>query len=643
MSHFNEIANGKSPNSKKRTELFQNISRQYIQGQMQSAYFDYHNEAVNKLAEEILKLKDSRKARKWSIEVIAEKSGLSIDDPRDGQLMGTANIAIARLATDLKKLERSIQGEKEEKRFNDDILNAFKTNDEGFDIIRDGQENVHAEMRLITRLLKTYKEIEATAAFAPPKIYIGISKLCCLDCSIAVKAVNSSKALNIDEVSEDISTEENIKKIILLESRGGHGLLTKKWKDILPPFLTIGNKNYNKEIHDRYKEIKLQMVSQQKEQGSSDLDQDDKAHQSGSHKLLPSESESNVASGSEKSLDGDAKGKLTKQELIKFIDKGIENGLIDSASLINHILEKIPGKKPNVPIGDIHAKDNAANQYNNPEYKYQSPDIEAIGRNLTKNLDNVVFIGAIGKAAKGTSLDIKTRLEGKRKELQEGKRLVGVYNIGNSHWVALSIELNKDKDSLNIIYKDSYGEKREELEKAITNVYGNDFKYTISQLQPGQKEQEDQVSCGLFALKNMFFLAENGSSNFENLQFYDSQKSGISIASVREDYAIKYIQETYQDIKNNVQIDRQREILRKELEPQVRQIAEIIKENVDFKELFKEVEIRSLAASESIGKDERESTKIISIEGRTDSELGSNYFRIGITSAVKEEDRKPLL
>jgi hypothetical protein len=80
---------------------------------------------------------------------------------------------------------------------------AFKKNNISIVIVRN---NVHAEMKVLDYLVRTHKiNLTSTSHTAPPPIYVGVSKLCCLNCAAAVLALNSSLKANIvRDVEEEL-------------------------------------------------------------------------------------------------------------------------------------------------------------------------------------------------------------------------------------------------------------------------------------------------------------------------------------------------------------------------------------------------------------------------------------------------------
>ena len=133
------------------------------------------------------------------------------------------------LYRDLLKLEKTIAPK--QKPFD----NNYKVNEElvlslrnaNFEVLfKEPHGPIHAEVQILSHLIEMINNHTLTT-IDQKKIYIGISKLCCLNCRVMLEKAN------------DIFTEDKIK--ILLETRGRHDLdFGDKW---IPP--NLFSKGYN--------------------------------------------------------------------------------------------------------------------------------------------------------------------------------------------------------------------------------------------------------------------------------------------------------------------------------------------------------------------------------------------------------------
>ena len=199
--------------------------------------------------------------------------GMKLDDRIASCLVFSA-FAIERLATDWKKFTNFLH----EKHNNDDyasgIVEAFKNLTKlkqsksssskpkklGYKILKIGAKDnkLHAEMQIIQELIDNQKK---------GKIYIGISKLCCLDCSIAISSYN--QANNEDEEISQTPEELNESNILQLLKRGDHNLSFKWSKPDFCKKNTNSGKVYNK-LHKKVTEYKELLSASKKTQRNKD-------------------------------------------------------------------------------------------------------------------------------------------------------------------------------------------------------------------------------------------------------------------------------------------------------------------------------------------------------------------------------------
>lgn len=104
----------------------------------------------------------------------------------------------------------------------------LKNGQPGCAILAVNRQGTHAELRTIDCLLASNIIREPSAEEKPPEIIIGISRRCCLDCYIAILAVN-------DVLSNQLSSQEEHMPNICIS--GSHYRHFDKWDDCRPFFL----------------------------------------------------------------------------------------------------------------------------------------------------------------------------------------------------------------------------------------------------------------------------------------------------------------------------------------------------------------------------------------------------------------------
>ncbi|KIE04172.1 hypothetical protein NF27_JF00500 [Candidatus Jidaibacter acanthamoeba] len=381
--------------------------------------------------------------------------------------------------------------------------------------------------------------------------YIGISKLCCPDCSLTIAAfnnvqtrkINEGKKLKLTEGSPE-ENELNQQDILELHYRDSHKIAKANNKWSPPLFMTK-----NKEIKDEYNKLRKEGLNKIRELHSSMFPPDSTSPE-------PSENEISIMAEHEENK---------KDTLLQSIFMALAGGVISKAD-IEHILKENISQ---VSIIDHHAGDNAFNQYDNLNYEYQTSDIEYIAKQLIHGLSResrIKFIGTLGKGNKAKIISAVEILGDYQSQLEVGKVGVGVYNTNNVHWIAFciipGINLLSGEKTLTVLYKDSLGYKRAEFEQEIRAAYPLKLGWQINirQIQPDIQEQleEPLKSCGLFALKNMMIMAEQVMDTQEEFaQHYDvpkfytpsEEEKGYenAIKELRKEFAKKYVSEIYEN------------------------------------------------------------------------------------------------
>lgn len=154
---------------------------------------------------------------------------------------------------------------------------------------------------------------------------------------------------------------------------------------------------------------------------------------------------------------------------------------------------------------DVGLYFNAFNQKDKPGYFYQATDIRIIQAQIMQGyFSNFRVYEPIGNGS--SALPILKKLIN---SLAEDKPTLCVYNLNNSHWVVFAAL--KVKDQIAILYKDSRGDKGQQLEEQIKAI--NSKAVFIAQTA---KEQISGVDCGPFALENMRIMADQLKSNCDH-------------------------------------------------------------------------------------------------------------------------------
>ncbi|WP_341793712.1 MULTISPECIES: tetratricopeptide repeat protein [unclassified Rickettsia] len=252
---------------------------------------------------------------------------------------------------------------------------------------------------------------------------------------------------------------------------------------------------------------------------------------------------------------------------------------------------------------------NAFNRYDDLEYQYQYDDIIYIGNklieeyNLSSSTKPIIFISPLGqdRDSEGIKIEASNLLRKAQSNLENEQKAVGIFNTGGNHWIAYL--LFKIEDSIQCLYKDSLGTKRNDFEQIFEEDFYKDKDYVDSSIRLINTEVEQilefeplidsthqHVSCGIFALKNMLVLAGiNSSIQFESvLQFFtpgNTEESYThSIVVARKELAKKYFGAKIEELK----ADYVRKIVVDHHNTEANKLAEVI----DISE--REIDVRSL-------------------------------------------------
>ena len=130
--------------------------------------------------------------------------------------------AAIRARMDLMKLEDSLTlSTGKDKQFDQKIINALIERPQPYEIVLDGPHDskAHAEMRIVEYIEKRIKELERNPIQDPnnqlrSNIYVGLSKLCCIDCNLSI---------NKDKKLEFVLHPNNGAILTVNSTRGSHG------------------------------------------------------------------------------------------------------------------------------------------------------------------------------------------------------------------------------------------------------------------------------------------------------------------------------------------------------------------------------------------------------------------------------------
>jgi hypothetical protein len=265
---------------------------------------------------------------------------------------------------------------------------------------------------------------------------------------------------------------------------------------------------------------------------------------------------------------------------------------------------------------------NAFNEYWDQQYQYQNEDMTNIGNQIAGELEEqgvaINFIGVLGTTKEAGSTGARAALQSYKEIAEKRGTGVGVYNTGGRHWIAFSLIPGDKPKTITLLYKDSLGSKREDLERDVKAAFPEEdgWVVNIKYDSKGMEQKETpMVSCGLFALQNMEVMAreiakdkEKFIDKFEEVSFYNPIKGEKNYAKVikdlREEFAAKCAKGIYEnslvELKEFKQRMRRNEDLTKEKAAEIKFIDDKIGEVVENLEQFllKNVEVAHNAQEE---------------------------------------------
>lgn len=154
---------------------------------------------------------------------------------------------------------------------------------------------------------------------------------------------------------------------------------------------------------------------------------------------------------------------------------------------------------------------NLFNQQSDSEYQLQSHDINYVADKLFRGHKNSYFLPVQQNHLRLASIGIKLALETTAKsKIESNQDVLSIFNKSANHWVAYRIAKTNDGE-LTVLYKDSYGDKYpDEFAKMVAQAFPE---YKINFVYSNSKEQQDGVSCGIFALRNLERLSQIKTQN----------------------------------------------------------------------------------------------------------------------------------
>ena len=191
----------------------------------------------------------------------------------------------------------------------------------------------------------------------------------------------------------------------------------------------------------------------------------------------------------------------------------------------------------------------------NQKYQFESTDILGVGNEMTRNWNNVIFVGALvwdGKAS--TRSDLETS-DGQTSfnllydavvlllhPSAQKDKVVGAFNQGTNHWVAFCV-LKTNTDALHLLIKDSFSTYHPSMIQQLltaclweanlhhlaSSLIVHSGKLLLDAQQNVVTDQKDQVSCGVFALWNMRVLAHVPVTMLKNSKILPSTLDFVSM------------------------------------------------------------------------------------------------------------------
>ena len=189
--------------------------------------------------------------------------------------------------------------------------------------------------------------------------------------------------------------------------------------------------------------------------------------------------------------------------------------------------------------------ENAFNQCENGDYQYLSDDILYISNRTMADLKSNFNVTT--PLNKDTLYQLQSLFD-------EDKPVCTVYNVNQAHWIVLCLIYKDDVNAIIVLCKDSFGDAssfKNDIESDLKSAFPNHkvhFKFN------SHKEQEDNTSCGIFALENMRIIAHELKKNanfihdFEEFNSFCSQSQANTLRS--GEYADEFVLGVFQSIYN---------------------------------------------------------------------------------------------
>ena len=217
-----------------------------------------------------------------------------------------------------------------------------------------------------------------------------------------------------------------------------------------------------------------------------------------------------------------------------------------------------------------------------------------------------------------------------------------IYNVSHLHWQILC--LIKNEDRITILCKDSYGDSSNFRDQTIDDLTSHFHSYELETIFifKKHKEQDDNTSCGIFALQNMLITAKElklnpnefikQSSKFNK---FCTQKEAKNLRKTFADiYAIEVFEQEFMAFKNGVA----RTKIRNHHNTEIDNILTILKQQKDFLD-YKII-------NENIYSVDHEYDEIITIEiGFNSPEIQNAYdyhYRISLNKILDSDKQVEL-
>ncbi|AIL64458.1 hypothetical protein NOVO_00230 [Rickettsiales bacterium Ac37b] len=542
MDYYKKAANTEDKESLKeeRMKLFKRVALARIRGENAGYLGNLDNEVIDDIAEDVLNNRGVWRGKDYD-QTIRQH-------PRSSRPSVALSYEILdNLARSFVRVENFIEenkdhpitvafkndfkgkvdtGEFEEITYQSFSLMHDKSNP-GYAIISPGRKidkdkAVHAEVKMIDYLVFT-RILQNTNK----PIYIGISKLCCSDCANIIKECNTYKGPIIKTIENETAiTDKQYQDTV--QTQGAHNLkfackapIFLYDEDSFPPIAFDSLQSGNVGYYLYYENKTL------KDAGFQDI----------------KEAPSLVEKGNEVFVYTDFKfwHKLQKQKGVQTLVKNLNSnkgGTNDkhvdqyyhspgwSEDNSQEELGRSPMRDIDTEFSAMMAgRKNAFNQANNPQYRYQKSDLNAIGSMLVGPQN---FIGVVDKN--------NIREELLKFDLSKKDKIMGIYQATPDKWISFCIQ--RDKDAFKAYYTDPSGEAPlKDFGITVQEIFDTNC-HNSSYYSSLVKEADN----GVLALVNLHALNDNPDKPFRITK--DAEQYNQFIQGIREKNAEIFMEAT---------------------------------------------------------------------------------------------------